>query len=131
MSRINELMRQEIASLVQRDFEFRDALVTINGVEVAPDLHDAVVRVGVIGSEGRIADALAKLEGGRVSIQSQVSKRVKLRLTPKLQFRLDRSAAEATGVLGLLDQLAEAERQRESAQREEGGTATGDGETPN
>lgn len=104
--RINELMRQEIANVVQKDFEFSDALVTINAVEISPDLRDGCVYVGIIGSAIGQKKALELLEKGRVDIQAQVSKRVKLRLTPKLRFQQDTSAERATDILKVLDDLA-------------------------
>ena len=40
LDRINELMKREISSIVQKDFEFKNALVTISDVEVTQDLVD-------------------------------------------------------------------------------------------
>lgn len=49
LDRINELLRREISTVLQRDFEFGGALVTINGVEITQDLREAKVFVGVMG----------------------------------------------------------------------------------
>ena len=35
--RVNELLRREISSVLQRDFEWNGLLVTVNSVEVAQD----------------------------------------------------------------------------------------------
>ena len=53
MDRVNELLKREISSVVQRDFEFDGSLVTVNAVEVSQDLKDARVFVGVLGGRGR------------------------------------------------------------------------------
>ena len=47
--RVNELLKREISNVIQRDFEFTDSLVTVNGVDVTPDLKEAKVFIGVLG----------------------------------------------------------------------------------
>ena len=47
--RINELLRREISTVLQKDFEFTDILVSISGVEISQDLREAKVFVGVLG----------------------------------------------------------------------------------
>ena len=72
--RVNELLRREVSQVVQRDYEWRGALVTIGAVEVTPDLKEAKVHVGVIGgNEGAVLERLNKEHG---SIQSRVMQRV-------------------------------------------------------
>ncbi len=77
LDRINELLRREISTIVQRDFEFDGALVTIRAVEITQDLRD----------------------------QSRVAKRVVLRCTPVLDFRLDTSAARGVDMINVLDEV--------------------------
>ena len=49
LDRVNELLRREISTVLQRDFEFGGSLVTVNGVEITQDLREAKVFVGVLG----------------------------------------------------------------------------------
>jgi len=49
LDRINELLRREISTVLQRDFEFGGALVTVSGVDITQDLREAKVFVGVLG----------------------------------------------------------------------------------
>ncbi|MFT5405778.1 MAG: ribosome-binding factor A, partial [Verrucomicrobiales bacterium] len=41
LMRINELLKREISLVFQKDFVFANALVTVNAVEISPDLRNA------------------------------------------------------------------------------------------
>jgi ribosome-binding factor A len=103
LDRINELLRREISTVLQRDFEFGGALVTISGVDITQDLREAKVFVGVLGGYG--AKVIEQLSQRRALIQSRVAKRVVLRCTPKLDFRLDTSAARGVDMINVLDEV--------------------------
>ena len=47
--KVNELLRREIGTTIQRDFEFPGTIVTVIEVEVTDDLKEARVWVGVVG----------------------------------------------------------------------------------
>lgn len=105
LDRVNELLKREISSVLQRDFEFDGSLVTVNGVEVTNDLKEASVFVGVFGgSESRVVDRLNREHG---FIQSRVMKRVVLKNTPVLRFLLDHSVERGVDIVNLLDEVAE------------------------
>ena len=103
LDRINELLRREISTVVQRDFEFKNALVTISGAEITQDLREAKVFVSVLG--GHSQRILEQLEQKRGLIQSRVASRVVLRCTPVLSFRLDESAERGVDMVNLLDEV--------------------------
>ena len=103
LDRINELLRREISTVLQRDFEFGGALVTVSGVDITQDLREAKVFVGVLGGYG--AKVIEQLSQRRALIQSRVAKRVVLRCTPKHDFRLDTSAARGVDMINVLDEV--------------------------
>ena len=103
LDRINQLLKQEISTIVQKDFEWKDMLVTISDVEVTQDMREAKVFVSVLG--GNMNAVLEKLTQGKGKIQSQVNKRVTLRCTPVLMFRGDTSAERGVGIVNLLDEV--------------------------
>ena len=47
--KVNELLRREIGTTIQRDFEFPGTIVTVIEVEVTDDLKEGKVWVGVVG----------------------------------------------------------------------------------
>lgn len=105
LDRVNELLRREISAVVQRDFEWNNALVTVSEVDVTQDLKEAKVFVSILG--GSAPGVLDQLERKRGFIQNKISKRVVLRNTPILMFRQDKSAVRGVDVVNLLDEVAQ------------------------
>ncbi len=101
LDRVNELLRREISVIVQRDYEWHGALVTVNDIETTQDLKEAKVWVGILG--GPAAPVLDKLNREHGSIQTRVMKRVILKSTPVLRFLLDASAGRGVGIVNLLE----------------------------
>lgn len=104
IDRVNELLKREIGTVVQKDYEWNGALVTVNAVETTQDIKEAKVWVGVLG--GRVDAVLEKLNHDHGSIQKKISKRVVLKSTPVLSFRHDASAERGVGIVNLLDEVA-------------------------
>jgi ribosome-binding factor A len=94
--------------------ELRDPrvrLVTVTGVEVAPDMREAKVRVSVMGSEADQKLTLRGLTASAGYLQSRLADRIEMRYTPRLQFELDEGIKKALEVGKLFDKI-EAERQQ-------------------
>lgn len=104
INRVNELLKREIGAVVQKDYEWNGALVTVNAVETTQDIKEAKVWIGVLG--GRVDNVLEKLNHDHGSIQKKVSKRVVLKSTPVLSFRHDGSAERGVEIVNLLDEVA-------------------------
>lgn len=104
LEKVNELMRREISTFIQREFDFSGTIVTIVDVEITEDLKEGKVWVGIIGKM-RASQVLEKLNARRGLIQSEVSKRVVLRNTPRLTFKLDDSAQRGVDIVNLLDEI--------------------------
>ena len=123
--RVNELLRREISSVLQRDFEWNGLLVTVNAVEVSQDLKDARVFIGVLGGEGE--KVISRLNGERGSIQGRVMQRVVLKNTPVLRFVSDDSVVRGVDIVNLLDEVAELPTapQEEKEEEEERGQGSG------
>lgn len=103
LQRVDELLKREISTVVQKDFEWKGQLVSVNGVEVTKDLREAKVWVGVLGGDPEpVLDKLTRKHG---MIQSKVMRRVKLRNTPVLSFRLDTSAERGVDIINLLEEV--------------------------
>lgn len=106
MARVSELLKRELGQCLERDFEFRDVLVTIHDVDVTPDLRNAHVFVGIVGDQSRRDAVMEQLDRKRGHIQSQVMKRVVLKYTPQLHFRFDDSIERGVRVVNILDEIA-------------------------
>jgi ribosome-binding factor A len=105
LERVNELMRRELGELINREVSFNAALVTVQQVDVTPDLKHAHVFISVIGSPEQSHEALAKLHAARATLQHLMSKRVVLKYTPHLHFKLDEAIERGTRVINILEEI--------------------------
>lgn len=103
LDRVNELLKREISAVIQREFEFKDCLVTVTAVDVTQDLKEAKVFISVLGPG--LGSVISKLRDKRGLIQSRMSKRVVLKNTPILDFRSDESAERGIEIVDLLDEV--------------------------
>ena len=105
LERVNELMRRELGELINREISFQAALVTVQQVDITPDLKNAHVFISVLGTEEQRNEALARLHASRKNLQHLLSKRVVLKFTPHLHFKLDDSIERGTRIINLLEQI--------------------------
>lgn len=103
IDRVNELLRREISTVIQHDFEWSGRMVTVSAVEVTQDLKEGKVFISVIGgSADTVIDKLTRAHG---AIQKSVMKRVVLKSTPVLSFRHDDSATRGVEIVNLLEEV--------------------------
>ncbi len=106
LERVNQLIREEIALLLQRELKDpRLGFVTVTEVDVAKDLRTAKVYVSVLGSEADWQASLQALEHARGFIRSWLTPRLRLRAIPHLTFQPDRSMAHAAHIQTVLEGL--------------------------
>ena len=105
LERVNELIRRELSEIINREVTFHAALVTVQQVDITPDLKHAHVFVSVIGSADESKEAMAKLHASRVNLQHLLSKRVVLKFTPHLHFKHDESIERGNRIIDLLGQI--------------------------
>jgi ribosome-binding factor A len=79
--------------------------VTGNEVDVAGDLKNATVYLGLLGTTEQKKTALDLLQKNRARIQSLVAKTVVLKYTPKLRFAVDESVDRGNRVLQIIEEL--------------------------
>ena len=105
LKRVNELLKQEISLIFQKDFDFTNALVTVNAVEITTDLKQAMVYVGILGADKDQQRSLELMTKRRGFIQGRIAKRITLRETPQLMFRVDDSVARGTSVISMMEDI--------------------------
>jgi ribosome-binding factor A len=105
LQRVSELIKRELGDLFTRELSFGGALVTVNAVDVTADLKNAHVYVSVIGSEEQKAAVFAELAAHRKELQHLLSRRVIMKFTPHLHFKLDESVERGTHIIQLLDEI--------------------------
>ncbi|MBM3875584.1 MAG: 30S ribosome-binding factor RbfA [Verrucomicrobia bacterium] len=106
LDRVNEMLKRSLGEIVRREFAIETAgLITVNDVEVAPDLQTATVYIGVIGSPQQRHAAIPLLDKHRARIQSLMAADIVLRYTPVLRFLYDDSVERGNRVLTILEEV--------------------------
>jgi len=127
--KVADLIQQELAMLIQLEVsDPRIGMVSVTGVDVSRDFSHASVYVTVlnsgkiesqghagVGASGELdqleidenIDALNKAAG---YLRSLLSKRLRLRTTPKLQFKFDSSVERGRRLSSLIDQAVAADK---------------------
>ena len=104
MLRINEIVKRELSGIIAREISFAGALVSINHVDVSPDLKNAHVFVSVLGSDSA-ESVLSKLASHRATLQAELARHVTMKYTPHLTFHLDDSIERGTRVIEILQEI--------------------------
>ncbi len=87
-------------------------IISVTGVKVSPDLHDAQVNVSVMPAEhGPLA--VEGLQHAARHIQTRVGEHVRTRKVPRLDFRLDESLKRQAEVLAAIRNAMEDEKDQE------------------
>lgn len=106
MRRVNESLRQVLAEAVGELKDPRIGLVTVTGVDTAPDLRHAVVYVSVLGSERKRDRTMAALGAAHGPLQARLARELRLKRTPQLAFEYDQSVERGVRMSQLIDELA-------------------------
>jgi len=106
---VNELLKRELGDLFRREITFPAKLVTIQHVDVTPDLKHAHVFISIIGTEEEQRQSMAKMHDARPQLQHELSRRVVLKYTPHLHFKLDVAVERGDRVLNILSELEQSE----------------------
>lgn len=105
LERVKEVLKRELSEIIPREITFKAALVTVQSVDITPDLKNAHVFVSAIGSDAEKRAAITKLAEHRQLLQHEVSKRVVLKYTPQLHFQLDESIERGARIIEILNEI--------------------------
>ena len=103
--RVAEVVRQKLTELINREEEFKQALVTIVEISVTPDLRQAFVYFTALNMPHGPAPLLERFNKHRHPWQQAIGKSMQTKHTPRLYFRPDPSIARGDRVMQLLEEL--------------------------
>ena len=107
LERLNSLIRQELSDLMRR--EVKDprlsGMISITRVDIAADLQYAKVFVSSLGGEEEKDSILKSLASASGFMRGELSRNLRLRYTPELDFQWDNSIEHGARILELLDQV--------------------------
>ncbi len=105
LERVREVIKRELSEIIPREITFTATLVTVQHADVTPDLKNCFVYVSAIGKTEDREAVIEKLQAHRTLLQHELSKRVILKYTPQLHFRLDDSIERGNRVIEILQDL--------------------------
>ncbi len=103
--RVSDLLREEIADIIF--FKLKDpriGFLTVTGVDVTDDLKIAVVYVSILREEER-QSTLDILNAAKSFIRSELSKRLRMKFIPTVDFRIDTSIEYGNRIDQLLSEI--------------------------
>lgn len=107
MERINSEIQKEISYIINN--KLRDpqlnAIISVSNVEVTPDLAEAKVFLTSFGATPT-SEIVARIKGAGSFIRGELTKRIKLRITPRLNFFEDQSTQYANKIDDILKTIS-------------------------
>ena len=106
LERINSEIRKAVAEIIDRDL--RDpqitAIISVVSVETTPDLSFCRIYINSIGNTPE-DEVLARIKGAAGFIRGRLSKMIKLRITPRLDFVRDTAEDYALKIDNILKNI--------------------------
>ena len=106
IERINAELQKAISNIISNDIRDPqiDAIISVSSVETTPDLSFARVFITSIGNTPT-NEVLNRIKGAAGFIRGKLSKAVKLRITPRLEFMLDNSTEYGSKIDSILSSI--------------------------
>ncbi|MFH0853849.1 MAG: 30S ribosome-binding factor RbfA [bacterium] len=105
IAKINALIKQEVGKFFIREIEFpKSVIVTIARVETTADLLFAKVWITILPIEQE-PEVLPIIKDHQWLIQRSLNRTLVIKKVPELQFKVDKTEAQAARIAGLLDGL--------------------------
>jgi ribosome-binding factor A len=106
MRRVNSIVHEVIAEEVEMLKDPRLDLVTITGVETAPNLRRATVFYSTLDPD-QSEEAGIALDSAAPRLQRALGRQVRMKYTPALQFELDQGVRSGERIDAILRDIAE------------------------
>ncbi len=104
--RVGDEMRRLLADLIRN--EVKDPripmLTSVTDVEMTGDLSQATVYVSVMGTEEEQEACLQALKGASGFLRREVGQKMRIRVSPELHFKLDKSITDGIKMSRLIDE---------------------------
>lgn len=114
VQRVTEEIKQEIGKIIHDELKDpRIGFVTITKVDLSPDLRYASVYFSVLGTKKELRDTQVGLARSAGFVRKLLGRRMKLRYTPQVTFRLDESAEYSIRISEVLEKIKNKDKSNE------------------
>ena len=104
MSKINELLRAELANLISQTGVISEAIITITHVKCSPNLREATILISIL-PENMTGSALKALRSHSSQFSSVLRKKLSLKMIPKFNWKVDSQERHALEIDQALENL--------------------------
>jgi len=107
IERVNNLIRQEISQLLQRQIKDPrlSSFIAVTEVDTSPDLKYAKIFVSCISSDEEKQEILSALAAASGFLRNELTRCLRLRRIPELSFHWDDSIEQGAHLLELIDRV--------------------------
>ncbi len=109
--RVAEQIKKDIGGII--NYEIKDPgvarITSVTDVSLSRDLRHASVYVSIYGSDSEKEETLQALNRASGFIRTEIGKRIRLRHTPEINFRLDNSIEYGAYIESVIRSLKEEE----------------------
>lgn len=104
--RLAETIKKEVSNMLREELKDpRIGFVTITGVEVSKDLRYANIYTSILGSPSDQKASMTALLKAQGFIRSELGRRIRLRYTPEITFKLDESIGRGSRLIALMEEV--------------------------
>ena len=107
-TRINAEVQKELSEIIRseiKDPRVNGAMTSVVSVEVTPDLKYCKAYISVLGDKKAQEDTIKGLQSAEGYIRRELARRVNLRNTPEITFKLDQSIEYGVNMSRLIDEV--------------------------
>lgn len=119
MARVASLIKREVSQMLMvgiKDDRVGSGMVSVTDVDVSGDLQHAKIFVSIYGTDEARAETMEGLKAATGYVRSELGQRIRLRRTPEVIFKEDRSVERGTRVLSLINQLSQARAEKATSE---------------
>lgn len=106
LERINSEIQKAVSYIIDNDLRDPqiDAIIGVKDVSVSPDLSYCKIFISSLGNTPS-DEVLARIRGAAGFIRGKLSKSIKLRITPRIEFFLDNSDEYSSKIEDILKNI--------------------------
>ncbi len=99
-------IQRDVSDIIRSEVKDpRIGFLTVTGVDISNDLTHAKIFVSILGDPDQRRESFAVLERTKGFIRSEIGRRIRLRQTPEIVFKLDETAAYSERIGRVLNGL--------------------------
>jgi ribosome-binding factor A len=116
--KVREALKQEISTIIHDELKDpRLGFVTVTRAEITADLRQAKIYFSVLGKDEDYKKTKEALNSAIGFIRRLIAQRIKLRFTPEIIFKEDRSSEYSVRIEEILQEIKGLDEPKKSRQR--------------